>query len=113
MLDHKCPQAVQFMGSKAMRFSNANRIEPKLCDVVSMFNMDVRRLRPFETVEEEAKTRRTQDGWHRSPSMSKVRVYPIRFNGSAAMPARSLGGKGYPFHLQRSLQSRAMVRRGQ
>src|SRR5829696_9224973 len=53
-----------------MRLRDTDRIEPKLCDIITMLNMDVRRLRSFETVEEKAKTRSPQDGWYRSFSIA-------------------------------------------
>jgi len=55
MLKYKGPQTVEFVGSEAMRLGNADRVEPKLRDVVTMLNMDVWRLRSFETVEKETK----------------------------------------------------------
>jgi hypothetical protein len=44
------------MRSKAMRFSDANRIKPELGNVFAMLHMDVRWLRPFKAIKEETKS---------------------------------------------------------
>jgi hypothetical protein len=52
------------MGSKAMRFSQTDRLQPKLGNTIAVFDMNVQRLRAFKAVEEEAITGKPQDGRH-------------------------------------------------
>jgi hypothetical protein len=64
-LDHQCTDAVQFVQSKSTRFGNGDRVQPELRDIVTMLDMDMRRLRSFETVEKESKSGNPQDRRHR------------------------------------------------
>jgi hypothetical protein len=57
MLDHECSQAVNLVGSKPVRFRQADRFEPKLRDIVALLDGDMRWLLTFHAVEEEAETR--------------------------------------------------------
>jgi hypothetical protein len=67
VLDHERPQAVQLVRSKTVRLGNADWVEPKLCDVIAVLNMDVRWLRSFKAVKEKTKARNPQHRRHRSP----------------------------------------------
>src|SRR3989304_890696 len=42
MLDHQRPQTLQVMSPKAVRLRDADRVEPELCHVVTMLDMNVR-----------------------------------------------------------------------
>jgi hypothetical protein len=53
MLDHDRPQAIEFMGAKTGRFRKIDGIEPKLHDAVAVLDLNVRRFRFFQAVEEE------------------------------------------------------------
>jgi hypothetical protein len=64
MLDQDRPQPIEFLGSKAVRFREIDGTEPKHCEAVAMLDMDVRRLRSFQDVEEETKSGVSQDGRH-------------------------------------------------
>jgi hypothetical protein len=88
MLDHKRPQAIQLMRPKSMGFRDANGVEPELRDVIPVLDMNVRWLRSFETIEEEAKTRGPQDSRHRALSIHKIRFCLAHFNGVS--PRRTL-----------------------
>jgi hypothetical protein len=55
MLDHKCPHAIEFVRTKAVRFAYSDWGEPKLGNIISVLDMNVGRFRSFETAEEEAK----------------------------------------------------------
>ena len=66
MLDYKCPHSVYLMGPEAVGSRQADRIQPKLGDLVAVFDVDMRRLRPFQAVEEEAESSNPQNCWHRS-----------------------------------------------
>jgi hypothetical protein len=61
------------MSSKTVGLRETNGIQPKLGNAVTMLNMDVRRLRSFKTVKEEAKAGDPQDSRHgRSPRKKYV-----------------------------------------
>jgi hypothetical protein len=64
MLDDKSEQPVQFMGSKTMGLGEPDRFKPELRNSVAMFNMNMRGLRPFKTVEEETKAGGPQNNRH-------------------------------------------------
>lgn len=57
MLDHEGPQAVHLMSTESVGFREANRFEPKLGDLVTVLNVDMRWLGSFQAVEEEAEAR--------------------------------------------------------
>jgi hypothetical protein len=44
MLDHEGPYTIDLVGAKAVRFSEADRAQPKLRNLVIMLNVNVRRL---------------------------------------------------------------------
>jgi hypothetical protein len=46
-----------------MRFRQADRIQPELGDLVAMLDMDVRRLRSFQAVKEEAESGKPVAQW--------------------------------------------------
>jgi hypothetical protein len=64
MLDDEREQPVQLMGSKTMGLGEPDRFKPELRDSVAMFDMNVRRLRALETVEEETKAGGPQNSRH-------------------------------------------------
>jgi hypothetical protein len=43
------------VSAKTSGFCKANRVQPELGDIITMLNVNVRRLQSFEAVEEEAK----------------------------------------------------------
>jgi hypothetical protein len=47
MLDYERPQAGYLMHAESMAFRQADRFEPKLRNIITMLNMNVRRLRSF------------------------------------------------------------------
>jgi hypothetical protein len=55
MLDHEQSQTIQFMNAETTRFCKTDRLQPKLGNIIAVFDMNVRRLRSFQTVEEERK----------------------------------------------------------
>jgi hypothetical protein len=64
ILDQERPQTVDFMRTKAVRLRKADRLQPKLRDVVAVFNIDVRRFGSFEAIEEESEARDSQYSCH-------------------------------------------------
>ena len=85
--DHERSQSVQFMGSKTMRLREPDRVQPKLGNAIAMLDMDVWRLRSFETVEEETKARKPQDSRHLATSVPSIgsRLARINAAGDTAM----------------------------
>jgi hypothetical protein len=69
------------MRSKAAGLRKADRIQPELRQLVTVLDMNMRRLRTLKAVEEEAKARDSKDGWHQSISIRKIRACRLRFNG--------------------------------
>src|SRR5258708_534199 len=64
IFDDQKPKSVQLVRSKAAGLGNTHRIEPELRDIVSMLNVNVRRLRSFQTIEKEPKAGGPQYGRH-------------------------------------------------
>jgi hypothetical protein len=64
MLDDEGEQPIQLMGSKSMGLREPDGIKPELRDSVAMLDMNVRGLRPLETVEEETKAGGPQNSRH-------------------------------------------------
>src|SRR5271165_5251958 len=56
VFDDQGADAVQLVGPKAARTGELNRIEPKLGGALIAFDVNVRRLRSLEAVEEETKS---------------------------------------------------------
>jgi hypothetical protein len=51
---HKCPQPIQFVRTETPRFREADRLKPEFGNVVTVLDVDMRRLRSLQAVEEEA-----------------------------------------------------------
>jgi hypothetical protein len=64
VLDHEEPHTIQLMNTETVGFRKANRLQPKLGNIVAMFDVNVRRLRSLKTVKEEAKTVNSQNRGH-------------------------------------------------
>jgi hypothetical protein len=73
MLDDERSQPIELMGSKTMRLRETDGIQPKLGNTIAVFNMNVRRLRSFKAIEEEAKARKPQYSRHWSTSGWSIR----------------------------------------
>jgi hypothetical protein len=82
VLNYKCPQAVQFMGPKTMGLGEYDWVQPKLGNIITMLDMDVRRLGSFEAIKEESKARDSQDSRHRSTSMHSIGSDQLRINAA-------------------------------
>jgi hypothetical protein len=65
VLDNEEPYTIQLMNTETTRFRKPDRLQPKLGNAVAVLDVNVRRLRSFETVEEEAKSMNPQDRRHR------------------------------------------------
>jgi hypothetical protein len=50
ILDYECPQTIQFMGPKAMGLGEIDWVQPKLGNVITVLDMDVRRPGSLEAV---------------------------------------------------------------
>jgi hypothetical protein len=64
MFDHECSQAIQLMGSKAVRFSQTNRVKPELGNTIAVLDVNMRWFGCFKAVEEESKAKNPQNSWH-------------------------------------------------
>lgn len=60
MLNHEC----SLMGSKAVRFSQTNRVKPELGNTIAVLDVNMRRFGCFKAVEEESKAKNPQNSWH-------------------------------------------------
>jgi hypothetical protein len=60
-------------------FRKTNWLQPELCHVVTVLNIDMRRLQSFKAVEKEAETGNAQDSRRRRILMS-IRVPTHTFN---------------------------------
>ena len=56
VLNHERAQAIEFMRTKTMRFSNADWIKPELSNIFAMLYMDMHRLRSLKAAKEKTKT---------------------------------------------------------
>ena len=50
MLDDECPQAIELMGAESVALRQLDRLQPKLRNPVTMLDMNVRRLSPFQAI---------------------------------------------------------------
>jgi hypothetical protein len=82
MLDYKGSEPIEFMRAESTGFRDTDRLQPELCHVVTVLNVDVRRFRSFQAIEEEAKSRSPQDGRHLHAPTN--RYYFRRFPSTAA-----------------------------
>src|SRR2546428_8669853 len=64
ILDQERPQTIDFGRPKAMGLGKTDRLEPKLRDVVTMFNIDVRRFGSLEAIKEEPEAGYSQHSCH-------------------------------------------------
>jgi hypothetical protein len=64
MFDHHGSEPIELMGAESPGFRKTHWLQPKLSYVIAVLNMNVRRLRPFQAIEKEAKTGRSQDSRH-------------------------------------------------
>jgi len=64
MLNQERPQTVDFMSPKALGLSKANRLQPKLRDVVAVFDIYVRRFGSIEAIKEEPEAGYSQHSRH-------------------------------------------------
>src|SRR5258708_19936771 len=70
ILDQERPQTVDFRRPKAMGLGKTDRLQPKLRDVVAVFDVDVRRFGALEAIKEESEARYPQYGRHGLPQKS-------------------------------------------
>jgi len=52
------------MNTETARFRKRNWLQPKLGNLITMFDVNVRRLQSFEAVEEETEATNAQHRWH-------------------------------------------------
>jgi hypothetical protein len=64
MLGQKRPQAIDFIGPKAMGLRETDRLQPELRDVVTVFNIYVRRFGAPEAIKEEPEAGYSQHSRH-------------------------------------------------
>src|SRR4029077_9545503 len=64
ILDQQRRQAVAFMRARAMRLRKTDRLQPKLSDVLTVFNVDVGRFGSLKAIKEEPKVGDSQHGRH-------------------------------------------------
>src|SRR5262249_53594489 len=93
MLDHKRSEPVYLMSAIAMRLREADRLEPKLGDIVTVLNVDMRRLGSFHAVEEEAESGYPQNCWHRCILGAPYTTSADGFNAATdALATKDVGG---------------------
>src|SRR5262249_7288153 len=73
ILDQERPQTVDFRRPEAMGLRKTDRLQPKLRDVVAVFDIYVRRLGSVEAIKEEPKARYSQYSRH---GCLKIRFWP-------------------------------------
>jgi hypothetical protein len=86
IFDQERPQTVDFRRAKAVRLGKTDRLQPKLRDVVAVFNIYVRRLGSIEAIEEEPEARNSQHSRHGLPQNEILAVAPINVPTSNAQP---------------------------
>jgi hypothetical protein len=86
IFDQERPQTVDFRRPKAMGLGKTDRLQPKLRDVVAVFNIYVRRLGSVEAIEEEPEARYPQYSRHGLPQNTILAVAPINVPISNAPP---------------------------
>jgi hypothetical protein len=52
------------MNTETVGFRKTNGLQPKLCNIIAVFDVNMRRLRSFKTVEEETKAVNPQSRWY-------------------------------------------------
>jgi len=72
MFDDKGSQSREFMRPEAPRASELDRIQPELRGGVAGFDVDVRRFRALQAIEEEAKTALLNDSWHETVAIAEM-----------------------------------------
>jgi hypothetical protein len=87
MLNYDGSQAVYLVRAESVRFRKADRLKPELRNLVTVLDVDMRRLRSFHAVEEEAETVKPQDCWHRATLQTIIRIRSARFNVAGLLRA--------------------------
>jgi hypothetical protein len=77
ILDQERPQTVDFRRPKAMGLRQTDRLQPKLRDVVAVFDVDVRRFGALEAIKEESEARYPQYSRHGLPQKTILAVTPV------------------------------------
>jgi len=78
ILDQERPQTVDFRRPKAMGLRKTDRLQPKLRDVVAVFNIYVRRFGSLEAIKEEPEARYSQYSRHGLPQNTILAVTPVK-----------------------------------
>jgi hypothetical protein len=86
ILDQERPQTVDFWRPKAMGLRKTDRLQPKLRDVVAVFDIDVRRFGSVEAIKEESEARYPQYSRHGLPQKRLWPSRPINVPTSNAPP---------------------------
>jgi hypothetical protein len=86
ILDQERPQTVDFRRPKAMGLRKTDRLQPKLRDVVAVFNIYVGRFGPVEAVKEEPEAGHPQYSRHGLPQNTIFAVAPVNVPTSNARP---------------------------
>jgi hypothetical protein len=87
ILDQERPQTVDFGRPKAMGLRKTDRLQPKLRDVVAVFDIYVRRFGSVEAIKEEPEARYSQYSRHGVPQNTILAVAPINVPTSNARPS--------------------------
>src|SRR5262245_29001083 len=86
ILDQERPQTVDFRRPKAVGLRQTDRLQPKLRDVVAVFDIYVRRFGSLEAIKEEPEARYSQHGRHGLPHNTILAVAPINVPTSNVRP---------------------------
>jgi hypothetical protein len=78
IFDQERPQTVDFRRPKAMRLGKTDRLQPKLRNVVAVFDIYVRRLGSVEAIEEEPEARYSPYSRHGLPQNAILAIAPIK-----------------------------------
>jgi hypothetical protein len=89
ILDQERPQTVDFRRPKAMGLRKTDRLQPKLRDVVAVFDIYVRRfgsLEAIEAIKEEPEARYSQYSRHGLPQNTILAITPVNVPTSNVRP---------------------------
>jgi hypothetical protein len=86
ILDQKRPQTVDFRRPEAMGLRQTDRLQPKLRDVITVFDIYVRRFGTLEAIKEEPEARYSQYSRHGLPQNTILGVAPIDVPTSNVRP---------------------------
>jgi len=92
--DNDRPQSGQFLRAETVGTSQFHRIEPELSRLVVAFNVNMRRLSVFETVEKEANSSQSNNRRHYTPR----NLRPLRHPAGRRRFAASSRIKTPPFY---------------